>query len=39
MIPLNFGVEIEVTKYMGETMLVIDNNLPNSKWDQMRQVL
>lgn len=36
---INFGVSIEVTKYMGETMVVIDNNLPNSKWERMRQVL
>lgn len=39
MIDTGFGVSFKVIKDMGETVTVIDNNLPNSKWDRRRMVL
>ena len=34
-----FGVSIEVLDTGFGKVLIIDNNLPESKWDKMRQVL
>ena len=42
MIDTGFGVSFKIIKDTEDTediITVIDNNLPNSKWDRRRQVL
>ncbi len=39
MIDTGFGCSFKVVKEMGDTAVVIDNNLPNSRWERRRRVL